>query len=194
MKRPRRRKSKTPRAKAIKLNEMFWLKNSKAIEQFRKSELLAQEGRCAITGVPLDEDTRVPVLDHAHAASAGNNVDGKCRAVLLSEANTLEGKYLKLFQRMKMDDKYNLDFPTFLINMGEYLQQDNSENPYHFKYMTDFRDYIKRLNKTTILAWLKRDFNVESDISETHPELVRQYVQLWVDLVEKKESERASKD
>jgi hypothetical protein len=180
-----KRKQKRSRAKAIRLSREIWLRNAKEIKEYRDTELMLQEGRCVISGIPLDEDTRLPVLDHCH--SAGEGTDGKVRGVLLSEINMLEGKYLKLFRRMKLDEKYGLTFPTFLINMGEYLLQDNSERPLHFKYMSDFRDYIKRFNRITLVSKLKKDFNIDAEPTEAHNELVRLYIQAWVDIVEYKE-------
>ena len=113
MKKPRRKS----RSKTVVLDPKFWLRNSKDIALFRENKLKAQKGKCAITGVGL----KVGCLDHTHADGIGT--DGRCRGVLLSEVNMLEGRYLQLFKKAKLDKKYNLDFPSFLVNMGEYLMQ-----------------------------------------------------------------------
>jgi hypothetical protein len=173
-----KRKRKKSRSKSIRLSQVYWLRNARDIKTYRESELFEQEGMCAITGLPLE----VGVLDHSHACGAGS--EGRVRGVLLSEVNCLEGKYLKAFQRMKLDTKYGLDFPTFLINMGEYLLQDNSEKPYHYKFMDDLRKYIKRLTKPILASKLKSDFDIQVDDNTLHRDMVHLYVQTWVDKVE----------
>lgn len=175
-----KRKQKKARQKAIRLSKEIWLRNAKEIKAYRETELLLQEGKCAITGIPLI----VGCLDHTHAAGAGT--DGRVRGVLLPEVNCIEGKYLKIFQKFKLEEKYGLNFPQLLINMGEYLQQDNSEKPYHVNYMEDLRNYIKRLNKPIIAKKLKDDFGILSDAGETKVDLVQKYIQAWVDLLEDK--------
>lgn len=174
-----KRKSSSPRAKPIKLNPTIWLRKSD-IPQWRDKELLHQEGMCSVTGLPLNPDNSV--ADHCH--SDGQGVDGRMRGVLLGEANSLEGMFLKRFKKFKMDSKFGLDFPTFLISLGEYLQQDNSKGKFHYTYMTDLRDHIKRLNRKEIVDKLYKEFNIRSEVTESHGELVRLYVQAFVDLLE----------
>lgn len=176
-------RKKGKRAKAIKLDKSVWLRNSNDIKTYRQSELVEQEFKCAITGLPLTNDNSV--LDHTHANGIG--VDGKVRGVLLSEVNCLEGKYLKSFQKLKLDTKYGIDFPQFLINMGHYLLQDNSNKPYHFKYMADLRDHLKYLRKDTLSKKLKNDFGITVEAAMDKRELIRLYTQSFVNLVEEKE-------
>ncbi|MCP4985252.1 MAG: hypothetical protein GY928_04025, partial [Colwellia sp.] len=129
----RRTKSKQPRAKPVKLSPKYWVSGAKAIREHRDSMLVEQEGRCAISHLPLSESNSV--LDHCHADGAGT--DGRCRGVLESQVNMLEGRYLKLFKKAKLKEKFGLDFPSFLVNMGLYLQQDNSKQKFHYAYMDD---------------------------------------------------------
>ena len=175
----RRRKT---RSKSITLSEKIWLRNSKDIAEYRNQELEEQGGKCAVSGVKLD----VGVLDHTHKDGCGK--DGACRGVLLSEINMLEGRYLQLFKRLKLDTKYDLDFPTFLIKLGTYLQQDNTSAPLHFKYMDDFRKHIKRYRKDTLVSRLKSDFGVYDTDGMLVNDLVQMYVQLWVNRIEEKEN------
>ena len=193
MTRRRRKNSKTkakpPRASPIKLDPKVWVRSGKSITDYRESLLLDQEGVCAISGLPLNSSS-VPlhsnsVLDHAHADSP--NVDGKCRGVLLSEINMLEGRYLKLFKKSKLGEKYGLTFPELLINIGQYLQQDNSEYKYHHKFMDDLRKNISRLRKDKIVDMLLKDFNILAKGTTEKRELVRLYIQAFVALVEEKE-------
>ncbi len=176
----RRRVRKTKRSKAIRLNKQFWLRQSKEIQLYREELLRLQGGVCAVTGIPLE----VGALDHKHADGVGNCPDGAVRGVLLSEANTLEGKYLKLFKKMKMDTKYGLTFPEFLINLGTYLQEDYSDAPLHFKYMDDFRKHVSRWRNDTIERRLLEDFNIRAEKCLLKRDLVQIYVQAWVDEIE----------
>lgn len=177
------KKRKKPRAKAVKLNPKVWVRQSD-VGKVRDAELFFQEGRCAITGIPLNKDNSV--LDHCHAD--GEGFDGKLRGVLLSEVNCLEGKFLKQFKKFKLKDKYGLSFAQTLINMGEYLLQDNSNKKYHYRYMTDLRKHIETLRKDQITTKLKDDFGVIVDVPVDKKELVRLYVQTFVDFVESKEN------
>ena len=126
-----------------------------------------QQGLCAITGYPIDTGC----LDHCHT-------NGKVRGVLCSEANTLEGRFLSLFKRMKVEEKYSISFEDFLINMGTYLKQDNSKQQYHHKFMEDFRKKVNRLLKEDIRVMLLTDYDIES--SGDKRELVQLYTQAYV--------------
>ena len=195
MTRRRRKSSKTktnkpPRASPIKLDPKVWVRSGKSITDYRESLLLDQEGVCAISGLPLTDSSKA-TLDHQHAggsvSSNGNGVDGKCRGVIESQINLLEGRYLKLFKKTKLDVKYGLTFPEFLINMGKYLQQDNSNHLYHYGYMSDLRKHISRLRKDKIVDMLLKDFNIVVKETTEKRELVRLYIQAFVDLIEEKE-------
>lgn len=173
-------KSRKGRSKGIKLSSDYWLRNSKDIQKYREQALTEQGGVCAVSGVPLVTGC----LDHCHAD--GCNDDGKVRGVLLSEVNCLEGKYLKLFKRMKLDTKYNLTFPEFLINLGTYLQESNEDNLLHFKYMDDFRKQVKRYRKDTLLFKLKEEYGIVTEKDLLVADLVQIYIQKWVDEIENK--------
>tara|TARA_Y100000588_G_scaffold170332_1_gene184140 strand:- start:8989 stop:9537 length:549 start_codon:yes stop_codon:yes gene_type:complete len=181
---PRRRRRIKSRAKSVKLSEEVWLRNSKDIQLYRERILEEQGGVCAITQVPL----KVGALDHTHKDGCGK--EGACRGVLLSEVNMLEGRYLKLFRKLKLEEKYDIDFPEFLISLGEYLKQDNSKSPLHFKYMDDFRKQVKRWRKDTLISKLKEDFNIIADEKLLVSELVQMYMQKWVDQIEQQENSK----
>lgn len=175
------RRCKT-RSKSITLSDKIWLRNSKDVAEYRSQKLKEQGGKCAVSNVKL----AVGVLDHTHKDGCGK--DGACRGVLLSEVNMLEGRYLQLFKRLKLDTKYGLDFPTFLVSLGTYLQQDNSSSPLHFKYMDDFRKHVAGWKKETLIKKLKEDFGIEASGGELVKDLVQTYVQAWVNLVESQEN------
>lgn len=178
------KKSRQPRAKPVRLNPDVWVRSGKSITDYRSSLLFEQEGLCAISGLPLSNSNSV--LDHGHSDSGGG-VDGKVRGVLQSDINMLEGRYLKLFKKAKLNERFGLTFAQLLINMGQYLQQDNSDRPYHFCYMTDLRKYISRLRKDQIELKLYKDFDIVITGNEDKRELVRMYMQSFVELVELKE-------
>ena len=157
------------------------MRNSKDIQEYREEKLKSQDGKCAITDVEIETGC----LDHTHKDGIGK--DGCVRGVLLSEANMLEGRYLKLFKKLKLDIKYDLSFPDFLINMGNYLKEDNSEEPLHFKYMDDYRKQVSRWRKDTLIKKLYEDYSLEVSDKVLVKELVQMYIQCWVDEIERGE-------
>lgn len=187
MKRPRRRSKTKSRAKAIKLSKEYWLRNNKEIKAYRDAELLEQDYRCAISFLPLDDSNSC--LDHQHMCGDGLPqgdilTDGRVRGVLQRDLNLLEGKYLSYFKRMKLGERFNLNFADTLVNMGLYLQQDNSDKPLHYKFAADWRSYISKLTKVEILSKLKNEFGIEPDKTTLKRDLVRLFVQEWVDRLE----------
>lgn len=110
--------------------------------------------------------------------------DGRVRGVLQRDLNLLEGKYLSYFKRMKLGERFNLNFADTLVNMGLYLQQDNSDKPLHYKFAADWRSYISKLTKVEILSKLKNEFGIEPDKTTLKRDLVRLFVQEWVDRLE----------
>jgi hypothetical protein len=167
------------RSKTVRLNPEIWVRNAEDVKVVRSLKLKNQGGVCAITLA------RIPtgVLDHAHD-SASLSEDGRIRGVLSTEVNMLEGRFLKLFKKVRIQDKYGITFEDFLINMGNYLKQSNSQEKFHFKYMDDFRKVVKRWRKPEILLRLKEDFGIELSDKTLMAELVQIYVQHWVYQVE----------
>ena len=184
-----RKKSRQPRAKPVKLDPEVWLRGSKAISQYRASELIEQDYLCGISSLPLTADNSV--ADHLHfGGMCPDQIEGKLRGILLSEINLMEGKFLRTFKKSKVNEKYGLTFPELLISMGLYLQKDNSEKPYHFEVMTTLRNHIKRLTKEQIVSKIQTEFKLEACKTEPKVELVRRYVQAFVELVEHNEYNR----
>ena len=175
MRAPKRRKK---RSKPLTLSKYHWLRHSADIKAYRECRLASQGGVCAITGVPLT----VGCLDHVHVGGVGE--DGSVRGVLLSEANTLEGRYLKQFNKLKMSEKYGLTFPDFLISMGTYLKEGASSELLHFKYMEEVRKSIARLVKGSILTKLEKDFGIVDAEGLLKAELVKLYMQNWINKIE----------
>ena len=168
-----KRKCRSP-AKKVTLNPSIWVRGGEDIKIYRKYYLKQQKGYCAVTGFKLKDG----VLDHCHTT-------GRCRGVLVNEVNMLEGRFLKLFNKSKIEDKYNISFEDFLISLGMYLKKDYTKEKLHYKFMDDFRKYVKRWKKDYLLRRLEEDFNMKLSSSTLVKDLVQIYVQNWVYAVEK---------
>jgi hypothetical protein len=173
-----KRRRKTPKSKVVILDPRIWVKSSE-IKKEREMKLRKQKGRCAITGVLLKENA---VYDHCHEDGVGES--GRFRGVIASEVNMLEGRFLQLFKRAKIQNKYGISFEDFLINLGYYLKQDNTQEKFHHRYMDDFRKVVKRWTVTKLVDTLKEDFNIVVSPNTPKEELVQMYVQHWVYKVE----------
>lgn len=180
---PKRRKR---RSKSIILDDRMWVKSTD-VKDVREEKLREQGGNCAIHGNPPEK----PVLDHSHMFYEDNcdinpyNEPGRCRGVLESAVNMLEGRYLKLYQKARIQEKYGISFPDMLINMGEYLKLDNSQEKFHYMYVTEMRKKVKYWRKDYLLLRLKEDYNLAPDSKTLMEDLVQMYMQSWVYDVEK---------
>lgn len=180
---PKRRKK---RSKPIILDDRMWVKSTD-VKDVREEKLREQGGNCAIHGKPPEK----PVLDHSHMFYQDNydinpyNEAGRCRGVLDSTLNMLEGRYLRLYQKARIQEKYNISFPDLLINMGEYLKIDNSQEKFHYMFAAEMRKKVKSWRKDYLLAKLKEDFNLMPDSKTLVEDLVQLYMQYWIYDVEK---------
>ena len=164
------KKRKKPHKKIL-LNGI-WLKNYKDVKSYKDS----LDNTCCITGEVSDS----LVLDHTHINGIGD--DGRVRGLLCSEVNMLEGRFLSLFKRSGVEGKYDITFPDFLINMGQYLKEDNSNKPYHYLYMDEMRKRVNRLNIKELKNKLEEEYGISGAMG-TKKELVQMYIQLWVDSI-----------
>lgn len=174
-----RTKRTKQRAKSVRLSQHFWLRNASDIRVYREELLAAQGGVCAVTGIPLETG----VLDHCHRT-------GQCRGVLDRQVNALEGRYLSLFKKSRLGDKYSLTFPEFLVNLGLYLQEENKPLPLHYKLMDDKRKKLSRLNKEELINLCEKEFDIKIESSTLVKEIVQEYMQMWIDQIEENLSER----
>ncbi|AHK11157.1 endonuclease VII [Shewanella sp. phage 1/4] len=174
-------KTRKVKSKVVRLNPDIWVRSADDIKTVRKLKLRQQGGLCAITKAKLTLSTGV--LDHAHDA-ASLSEDGRLRGVLASQVNMLEGRFLKLFKKARIQEKYDITFEDFLINMGNYLKQSNTQEKFHFKYMDDFRKVVKRWRKDELLQRLAEDFGIIASDKTLVVDLVQMYVQHWVYKIE----------
>lgn len=168
-----KRKRRSP-AKKILLSPNVWVRSGEDIKIYRKYYLKRQNGCCAVTKIKLKDG----VLDHCHTT-------GRCRGVLDSQVNMLEGRFLKLFNKSKIGEKYNISFEDFLISLGMYLKNDYTKEKLHYKFMDDFRKQVTRWKKDYLLQRLEDDFNMKLSSATLVKDLVQMYVQNWVYAVEK---------
>ena len=182
---PKRRYTKK-KSKSIILDPTIWVKQGdvKSVREYKSKE---QNKRCAISKHLLEN----PVLDHLHIQKDGNQdinpwqEEGRCRGVLESTLNMLEGRYLQLYNKANIQEKYGISFPDMLINMGEYLKINNSQEKFHYMYMNEMRKEVKRWNKNYLIKKLLDDFNLKVDNKLSVAELTQAYIQYWVYEVEK---------
>ena len=163
------RKRKSP-AKGITLSPDKWLRKQD-VKEYRDNLLKENSNTCDISGVNISTGA----LDHDHEG-------GNIRGVLLSEVNMLEGRYLKLFNKLKLNEKYHISFPDMLIGMGEYLNNDYTDNKLHYGLMDDYRKKINRLTIPVLKSKLLNEYGIGSN--ELKKELVRLYMQAWVNELE----------
>ena len=115
-----------------------WLNTQSKINEYSKLLIEQQSNKCAVTG---EELTR-PVLDHSH-------LSGRCRQVIESKINLVEGKYLKLFNKY-IKSHYDFGFADFLILLGEYLKTEQMEAPLHYKIIEAEKKRISRWRIETL--------------------------------------------
>ena len=184
-----KRKSSSQRALPVTLNPEVWLRGSVDIAKYRESVLIDQDFMCAVSGLPLERDGSNSCLDHKHVGSCEKHYqdEGKVRGVLEPQVNLLEGQFLKLYKKSSLYEKYGLSFSELLINMGGYLQKDNSNHPYHKEVMTTYRKQIQRLTKRAIVDKISKDFNKTVDINNKKEVLVQECCFYFVERIEQKE-------
>lgn len=111
------------------------------IPRYKQFLFKKQNKVCALTGITLSEVNKSH-LDHDHTLD-GPNI-GRCRGLLLAQANVLEGRIKHQFKRSGLDGK--IDYLVFLRNLVRYLETDYSKNPIHPQLQTDLKKKFKRLS------------------------------------------------
>ena len=136
-------------------NAQRWLKNSNDVKEHRDFLIQQQNGLCAVTQEPLVS----PVVDHDH-------LNFSTRGCLSSFVNMVEGRYFKYF--MKYVNKHtDLTYPEFLIKLGEYLNQDFSDNPWHFMSVDKIYKRLNYLTLAALRAKIEKEFNKSSEELES---------------------------
>lgn len=145
--RKRTRQLSKQRRLSFAFNSNRWLKNSNDVKEHRDFLIQQQNGLCAVTQEPLVS----PVVDHDH-------LNFNTRGCLSSFVNMVEGRYFKYF--MKYVNKHtDLTYPEFLIKLGDYLNQDFSDNPWHFMSVDKIYKRLNYLTLAALRAKIEKEFN-----------------------------------
>jgi hypothetical protein len=110
------------------------LSTTKQIRQEREDTAESQNWICPVSGEQLIN----PSLDHCHDT-------GVIRGVLSGFCNTWEGQLRTYYKRFlsKFTDK---PLPELLRNMADYLEEDFTGSPYHFRFALDYKNKLMRKN------------------------------------------------
>ncbi|HIA8275104.1 TPA: endonuclease domain-containing protein [Escherichia coli] len=114
----------------------------KEINNYKKTLFDKQNKRCALTGIEIT-DVNKAHLDHDHALDGSQA--GRCRGLLLAQANVLEGGLKHQFMYSGLAK--HIEYIDFLKRLVTYLEKDNSKNPIHPQLVTDLS---KRFSKMTL--------------------------------------------
>ncbi|EQB1521459.1 hypothetical protein APR64_09090 [Enterobacter hormaechei] len=127
----------------------------KDIPKYKQELFKKQKGVCPLSQLKI-EDVNKAHLDHDHILEGPNA--GRCRGLLIAQANVLEGRIKHQFKRSGLDGK--VDYLTFLKNLVLYLEKDYSMNPTHPQLITDLKKQFKRKSLTEMKQTL-RGYNTE---------------------------------
>ncbi len=100
---------------------------------FRKEKLEAQGGRCSLCKLPCDSSEAV--VDHCHKY-------GHVRGVIHRSCNSLLGRIESGEKRYAIKD-----LRAFIMGVLEYLDTDNSSNPYYPTFRTPEQKKERRKKK-----------------------------------------------
>lgn len=119
--------------------------SQKELVEFRISEAEKLGHVCPICEIKRNKDDFV--VDHQHKTKNevnGENGAGLVRGVICFMCNSTEGRMLSKFKMSGLNR--NVDFPSFLRSLADYLEQDNTH-------------YIHPSEKEKEPKLLKRPFN-----------------------------------
>ncbi|EMA4428626.1 TPA: endonuclease domain-containing protein [Enterobacter hormaechei] len=125
------------------------------IPSYKESLFKEQQGLCALTGLPIDEISKAH-LDHDHRLDGPSA--GRCRGLLLGNANVLEGRLKHQFNRSGLAGQ--IDYIDFLKRLVSYLERDNTDRPRHPQMIPDLKKRFSRYNLS----------DMRQNLSEVHLE------------------------
>lgn len=167
-------KQKSSSCLSFPREEILWVYNNKEIKELRDKMIKEQDGIDPITKEILTS----PCLDHDH-------FEGRCRGVLNMNTNTFEGQVLRAWMRY-VSEYTTTSLSEALFNLAIYLEKDYSINPLHGQHIRDMYKALRRMNKATIIARAKSDFNVEINDSLSKDDMIILYMTTFI----KREEER----
>ena len=115
------------------------------LTKIRKKQYQKQKGICGILKIPIKESECV--IDHKHKLKSeecgGPDGLGCLRGVVHRNANTFEGKVVKLYKRYGLSKQ--IDLSSLLRNVADYIEKPLMEPKY---IHPNEREKRKKLNKT----------------------------------------------
>lgn len=139
----------------------------KDIPDYKQELYKRQNKRCALTGV-LIEDVNKAHLDHDHKLDGPGA--GRCRGLLLGQANVLEGRFKHQFERSGLAGK--IGYIDFLKNLVCYLEADYTANPRHPQLIPEL---IKRFSRMNLNTMRQKLLECHQEASGTKQELTHRY-------------------
>ncbi|HAW2200216.1 TPA: endonuclease VII [Escherichia coli] len=125
----------------------------KDIPAYKQELFKKQKGICPISKIQIT-DVNKAHLDHNHILSGSQA--GRCRGLLIAQANVLEGRLKHQFKMSGLAS--HIDYLSFLKNLIVYLEKDNGHNPVHPQLQVDL---LKQFKKQT-LKQMRETFLIEN--------------------------------
>lgn len=142
------------------------LKTTEVLD-YKKELFKNQNGNCALTGIPIQDISKAH-LDHDHELDGIKA--GRCRGLLIGNANVLEGRLKHQFNRSGLAN--DIEYIEFLKNLVQYLERSYIDRPRHPQLIPDRIKRFKRLNLTQMRKTLSE---AVLDTSGTKIELIARY-------------------
>lgn len=112
----------------------------KDIPAYKQELFKKQNGICPLSKIQI-QDVNKAHLDHDHILTSSQA--GRCRGLLIGQANVLEGRLKHQFKMSGLAS--HIDYLSFLKNLIVYLEKDNSLNSIHPQLQTDLLKKFKKL-------------------------------------------------
>ncbi|WP_205955063.1 endonuclease domain-containing protein [Pantoea stewartii] len=141
--------------------------NAKQLIEHKQNLFVTQNGVCALTGIQLNNFSSSH-LDHDHILDGQEA--GRCRGLLLPNANVLEGRIKHQFIKSGLKDK--IDYLDFLKRLVVYLETDYTNNPIHPKLIPDL---VKRFSRLSLQQMKQQLTELSLDSDGSKKELVKKY-------------------
>jgi hypothetical protein len=162
--------------KKVELDKQKWLVTQKDVSEFREKLLKEQNDLCSILGETIER----PTLDHDHFS-------GRCRGVISSRVNVLEGFLLKACSKY-ISTTSTKSYSEILRLVADYWEQDYSEMPLHYKVIEDQRKFLERSNIDTIIRRAKEDLDlILTRQGNTKEDLIVSYLKGFIDKLERED-------
>ncbi|ELP1225043.1 endonuclease VII [Escherichia coli] len=140
----------------------------KEIPIYKQELFQKQKGLCALTGIKIHEVNKAH-LDHDHILTGSNA--GRCRGLLIAQANVLDGRIKHQFKRSGLDGK--IDYIEFLNNLVQYLEKDYSDNPTHPQLIPDLKKAFSRKNLSEMKAITGSNLKTKKELEKVYSNQIK---------------------